>query len=141
MSQSKTALVVDDEQQLLRLIGRVFERAGYRVLTAANAAEARRCFAEERGTLSVALLDVVMPEGDGAAELLPEFLREQPDLKMILTSGDALPDALADELGRCGGRFLRKPFVPRTLLRMIEPTPDGPPATPPQPGLAGPGSV
>jgi len=52
---------------------------------------------------------------------VPEFLAERPEIDVILTSGDALPEALEDLLLRIGGRFLRKPFAPKSLLNMIEP--------------------
>ncbi len=122
MSLPRTALLVDDEEQLLRLMTRILERAGVRVLCAANADEARRLFRENTDEIEIALLDVLMPGGGGAAVLLPEFLTERPELDIVLTSGDALPETLEIELGRIGGRFLRKPFVSKSLLRILEPT-------------------
>jgi CheY-like chemotaxis protein len=120
MTEPRTALVVDDEDQLLRLIARVVERGGDQVLTAATGDEARAIFREHAAEIQIVLLDVMMPDGDGAATLLPEFLETRPDLEVILTSGDALPSNLATELGRIGGQFLPKPFVPQALLRMFQ---------------------
>ncbi|MCP4907179.1 MAG: response regulator [bacterium] len=121
MSTPRTALVVDDEEQLLRLMARILERGGHRVLSAANGDEARRLFRAHADEIEIVLLDVLMPDGDGAEALLPEFLSERPGIDVILSSGDALPEALETELERVGGRFLHKPFVPRSLLRMLEP--------------------
>jgi len=120
MNAPQTALVVDDEDQLLRLIARVIERSGGRVLTAESGPAAREVFAAHRDEIGIILLDVTMPGGDGAEKLMPEFLAERPDLRVIITSGDLLPPNLEAELSRVGGEFLKKPFVPKTLVRMLE---------------------
>jgi len=121
MSTPRTVLIVDDEDQLLRLMTRVLERGGTRVLSAPDADGARQLFRDQAAGIEILLLDVVMPGDDGAEILLPEFLAERPEIDVILTSGDALPEALEDLLLRIGGRFLRKPFAPKSLLNMIEP--------------------
>jgi DNA-binding NtrC family response regulator len=121
MKQSRTALIVDDEDQLLRLLVRVLERAGYATWAAGEGAEALRVFHENASEIDLVLLDVIHPAGGGAADLLPAMLAQRPDLQVILMSGDVLPEPLALKLASIGGQFLRKPFVPRTLLRMLEP--------------------
>ena len=120
MNASRTILVVDDEDPLRRLMARVIERAGTQALTAATSSEARDCFREHLDEIDVVLLDVMMPDGGGAATLLPEFLAQRPGLDVILTSGDALPRELETQLEQVGGQFLRKPFVPGALLRILE---------------------
>ena len=82
--------------------------------------EAFRIFREHVGEIDLALIDVMHPPGAGAADLLPKLLIERPDLDVILTSGDALPMDLEEKLKSIGGRFLRKPFVPKTLNRLLE---------------------
>jgi CheY-like chemotaxis protein len=116
----KTALIVDDEEQLLRLMVRLLETAGVRVWAARDGVEARQLFREHALEIDLALIDVLHPPGAGAADLLPELLAQRPDLDVILTSGDALPEALQEKLTSVGGRFLRKPFAPRTLLRLLQ---------------------
>lgn len=120
MSTSRTVLVVDDEAQILRLITRVLERQGSRVLGAASGEEARRLFREHAAEIEIVLVDVTMPAGGGAEALLPEFLAKRPELEVIVMSGHSLPETLEVLLGRIGGRFLHKPFVPKALLRMLE---------------------
>ena len=69
--------------------------------------------------IDLVLLDVILPDGQGAAELMPRMLAERPDLEVVVTSGDQLPESLEQALAAAGGRYLRKPFVPRTLLRTL----------------------
>ena len=120
VSQSRSALIVDDEDQLLRLMARLVERGGYRTWTARDGVEALRIFREHQGEIDLLLLDVLHPPGAGAADLLPALLAEKPGLDVILTSGDALSEDLDRELAAIGGHFLRKPFAPRALLDLLD---------------------
>ena len=93
MNQSRTALIVDDEDQLLRLMVRVLERAGYGTWSARDGVEALRLFHEHASEIDLVLLDVIHPPGAGAIDLLPALLAQRPDLDVILTSGDVLPES------------------------------------------------
>ncbi len=119
MNQSRSALIVDDEDQLLQLMVRLVERAGYRTWAVRDGVEAMRVFREHVDEIDLALIDVLHPPGAGAVDLLPKLLAKKPDLEVILTSGDALPEPLERALGEIGGSFLRKPFVPKTLAHLL----------------------
>ena len=120
MSTQRSVLVVDDDPQLLRLMTRLLEGAGHRVRTAADLPEALACFEAGVPAIDSVLLDVNLAPGGGAVELLPQLRARAPGLDVVLMSGDALPDALERELSGRGGRFLRKPFAPKALLRLLE---------------------
>jgi DNA-binding NtrC family response regulator len=120
MNQSRTALIVDDEAPLLRLLVRVLERAGFVTWPAQDGVEALRVFREHADEIDLVVLDVIHPPGAGAVDLLPALLAESPDLDVILTSGDVLPESLEKRLASVGGQFLRKPFAPRALIAMLE---------------------
>lgn len=120
MSSSKTALVVDDEAQLLRLVVRVLERAGWQARTAETAADALEVFRDHVDEIDLVLLDVNLSGRGGAEELFPQLLEMKPSLEVLVMSGDALPDSMAEPLALVGGQFLRKPFVPKTLMRFLE---------------------
>jgi len=118
-SDRPRVLVIDDEEPLRRLMARVLERAGYEPLTAAGGGEGVRLFRAHAQEIDLVLLDVILP-GQGAAEILPLLLDERPDLRVILTSGDALHSDLRSRLEAIDGRFLAKPFAPPALLRLLE---------------------
>ena len=120
MNQSKTALIVDDEAPLLRLMTRVLERAGFVTWSALDGVEALRVFDEHIDEIDLAVLDVLHPPGKGAADLLPALLARKPNLEVVLTSGDELPASLEKMLASVGGQFLRKPFAPKALIAMLE---------------------
>lgn len=114
----RAVLVADDEAILLRLLTRVLERAGYRVLAARDADEALR-HVEEEPALFAAILDATLaPTGIDA---LLDALGGTPGRPgLIVTSGAALPAATRRRLEALGGRFVSKPFAPAALLATLD---------------------
>ena len=111
-------LVVDDEPQLLRLLVRVLEKRGFRVLAASDAIAAAELFEAHRDEVRAALLDVVIPP-EGVEPLLSGMLRLRDDVGVVLTSGDELGARLRARLEALGGVFLRKPFSPETAAAAL----------------------
>jgi CheY-like chemotaxis protein len=137
MSAQRSVLVVDDDPQLLRLMARLFDSAGHRTLTAANLPDALALFDAPGTAIDLAVLDVNLAAsgGGGAAELLPLLRDRAPGLEVVLISGDELPASLEQALSANGGRFLRKPFPPKALLRVLdEPACSLVATAPPRPG-------
>src|SRR3989304_3561118 len=68
-SSARRVLVIDDEPAVLRVLGLLLERNGFRVDTVASARDALRLL--EREKFDVVLSDIIMPELSGV-----DFLRE-----------------------------------------------------------------
>ncbi|WP_331346596.1 EAL domain-containing protein [Cellvibrio sp. UBA7661] len=91
MKESKSAvpalvLIVDDDEAARLTTSITLERAGYRVMEAADCASARARFAETRP--DIVLLDVLLPDGDGFS--LCRELLSQPrgrDLPIAMVTG------------------------------------------------------
>jgi two-component system phosphate regulon response regulator OmpR len=108
-----TILVVDDDRRLRDLISQFIRDAGYRVLVAANAAEARVHLTIQG--IDMMILDIMMPGETGLA--LAKSLRDGGDHTpvLFLTARDTLDDRVAGlEIG--GDDYLSKPFEPPELL-------------------------
>ena len=122
-SASGTVLIVDDEPQLLRLLGRVFERAGFCVLSAADGDSAVTLLGEQSGAIDILLLDVVIPP-QGARSVLEALPEAKRAPELVLASGDSLEPELEALLEERNGVFLRKPFSPtqslETVRKMLE---------------------
>ena len=111
-------LVVDDDRQILRLLRAYLEQGGYRVLVAADGAEALRMLRSERPDLMV--LDLMMPDVDGWE--VTRIVRSDPYLRatpiIMLTArvedGDKV---LGLELG--ADDYVTKPFNPREVLARV----------------------
>jgi len=109
MNDAPTILLVDDDNVLRDVLGRVLTRDGYNVVPAAGVAEALELAGEH--TLSLALVDLSLPDGDGVG--LADSLRErQADLPLILMT--AYPIRLRED-PEIGSRFRRVMIKPLNL--------------------------
>lgn len=111
-------LVVDDEPAIRQVTGRILERAGYRVLPAADGAEAVALFSAHRADVAAVLTDMMMPTMDGPA-LIQVLRRLDPDLPIIAASGlgSSESEARVRKLGV--QRFLPKPYSAEALLQLL----------------------
>jgi signal transduction histidine kinase len=116
-SGSATILLVEDEEAVRQMTGRILEEQGYRVLAASSATDAL-ALAERHRELDLVLTDVVMP-GMRGPELVSRLLAARSGLKVLYVSGYA-----ADNLGLGGvldpdTPFLAKPFTAAVLARRV----------------------
>ena len=84
MRPKKTILCVDDNEQLLSIRKVMLETRGYKVQSAATAAEALEMF--NRGGVDLVLSDLVMPDCDGR-QLIRQIKTLSPHTPAILFSG------------------------------------------------------
>jgi DNA-binding NtrC family response regulator len=103
---NRTILLVDDEPEVLGVLGRFFERRGWQVQRAAEAAGAMSMYERDRPDL--VLLDIGLPGLSGLRFL--EVLRSRdPDATIIMLTGQT-DVATAVEAMRLGAEnFLTKP--------------------------------
>lgn len=81
-----TVLVVDDEESVRKVVQKMLEILGLKVLLAADGVEAIEIFDKHREDIEIVLLDLTMPKKDGYATL-KELRQISPDLKIIVASG------------------------------------------------------
>lgn len=114
--QKPLILIVDDDQDILKLIGMRLRAAGYNTATANNGSEAMSAIALQRPDIVIS--DLRMPAMDGMA-LLESVHQTHPTLPVIiLTAHGSIPDAvLATQRGVFG--FLTKPFDSQELLHQV----------------------
>ncbi|HLP06887.1 MAG TPA: response regulator [Opitutaceae bacterium] len=111
-------LVVDDEDTVRSVLARMLRSFGYEAVVAANGQEAVQLFHSGRDDFRAVLLDLTMPELDGA-ETFREIHRMRPELPVVLMSGYSEQDAVA-KFGAAGlAGFLQKPFQPETLRNRL----------------------
>ena len=112
-------LVVDDEDTVRSVLVRMLRSFGYESATACNGQEAVELFHEGHDDFRAVLLDLTMPELDGA-ETFREIHRLRPELPVVLMSGYSEQDAVA-KFGAAGlAGFLQKPFQPDTLRARLK---------------------
>ena len=111
-----TVLLVDDNRDLLHFLERLMADAGWKLLTAESATQAKRLMQEHRP--NAALLDYMLPDGNGV-ELGVEFLQSVPQMLVIVMTGTILPseeEALCEEHNF---PVLRKPFLASDVMNQI----------------------
>ncbi|SHK39768.1 Signal transduction histidine kinase [Bradyrhizobium lablabi] len=114
---SERILVVDDNEDLLKVTSANLTALGYRVLCARNGAEAIQIFKSGQ-EIDLLFSDVVMPNGMNGVELAREARRLSKGIKILLTSGYA-----GDVLERHGAvdefPIIDKPFRLADLARRL----------------------
>ncbi|WP_250034835.1 response regulator [Paractinoplanes maris] len=116
----ETLLLVDDEPDLREVTARFLDRAGYRVLSAADAAEALRLLDRDDHRIAAMITDVVMP-GMNGRQLARVAKQRRPDLRVVFVSGFA--EALIDEAGNNlepDSMIVAKPYTRDQLLAGVQ---------------------
>jgi DNA-binding NtrC family response regulator len=114
MSESRTVLVVDDDESFRRVMEYQLLEDGYRVLTACNVASALQRF--QADPVDVVMTDVKMPGGDGM-ELLARLKAIQPDLPILMLTAHGTIGAAVEAMKLGAADYLTKPFT-RDQLRI-----------------------
>jgi DNA-binding NtrC family response regulator len=115
---AETIMLVEDEEAVRMLTTTILERAGYRVVAAANAVEAEAKHLAHAGTISLMLTDVVLP-GSSGPELFQRITLRDARLKVIYMSG--YTDDAVFRTGRLQRdvAFIQKPFTAVGLRNKI----------------------
>ena len=115
--QEAEILLVDDNPELLTLVGQALAGAGYtRLRTAGSCQAARRAFAARAPELMI--LDINLPDGDGFT-LFRELNAGGEVPVLFLSARDADADRLFG-LGLGADDYLTKPFLTQELLLRVQ---------------------
>ena len=109
-------LVVDDDAKIVRLVRTYLERAGHRVVEAADGRAALSAIDREAPALVV--LDVMLPEVDGLAVL--KAVRRTDRTPVIILSARGMTDDRITGLAAGADDYLPKPFSPAELVLRVE---------------------
>lgn len=117
MADTKTILVVDDDQELSDGLRSVLEARGYRVMQARDGLQGKQSIYAHRPDLVI--LDMMMPRMGGYPVL--EHFRDKkdaPPIIMITANEGSRHKAYAEYLGVID--YIRKPFAMERLLEAVE---------------------
>jgi DNA-binding NtrC family response regulator len=114
-----TVLVVDSNRELLQFLERMMSEAGWSVLIAGTAAEARRLAAKCRP--HAALVEGALPD-DRGVNLAAQLCRANPELRGIVMTGARLPADETEKREKNGIALLEKPFLLRDAMNLIRST-------------------
>ena len=115
----ETILVVEDEPSVRKLVALQLERCGYRVLTAVSGKDALNVWSDQGGGIDLLLTDMVMPDGITGSELGARLAAQDPNLRVIYTSGYS-PELAGKGIALIEGEnFLQKPYLPGKLAEAV----------------------
>ena len=112
-------LIIDDDEQIRKLLRRYLEDEGHEVEDAATAVAGMKIFLEDR--IDLVITDILMPGKDGI-ELITELLEKKSDVKIIAISGGG---SCAPQLYLASSKYLgasltlAKPFRREELLQAV----------------------
>ena len=122
IAKGRCILVVEDEEAVRRLVGRILTGRGYQVIEADSGTEALAQLELVDGRVDLLLTDMRMP-GMSGRELALNVQMLYPLIKALYMSGYA-EDALADDSIRGLDSWVQKPFSVETLLAVVDRTLD-----------------
>lgn len=113
-----TILVVDDEEQILKLTRSLLEFLGYNVLSACDGIEGVKTYKKNKKRIDIVLLDVIMPNMDGI-DTFRELKKINPSVKVIIMTGYSKGERITEVLSQGISGFLLKPFTLHDLSHSV----------------------
>jgi two-component system cell cycle sensor histidine kinase/response regulator CckA len=113
-----TILLVDDEEMIIDVGRKMLEKLGFEVLIARNGKEAMEVYEKTRDRIKLVILDMIMP-GMAGGETYDKLKENNPDIKILLSSGYSINGRATEILDRGCNGFIQKPFDMRKLSHSI----------------------
>ncbi|RQW85077.1 MAG: PAS domain S-box protein [Geobacter sp.] len=114
----ETILVAEDDEEVRNLGRSLLEECGHTVIVAVNGADAVEKFSAVADSISLVILDVVMPKMNGRQAF--EAIRElQPDVRVLFMSGYSSEIVTAKGGLDNALDFIEKPIIPKTFLQKV----------------------
>jgi DNA-binding NtrC family response regulator len=117
MRGSETVLLVDDNEELRRVVKRMLVRAGYNVVEAANGTAAI-AHLDRNPNVDLVLSDVMMPELGGRG-VLDAIRQRHRGVRVLFMSGHNYDTAIRGMAKRGDLSFIEKPFTADQLLKRL----------------------
>jgi two-component system response regulator PilR (NtrC family) len=116
MSETRSALIVDDERDIRELLVLTLGRMGLRTDTAHNMAAAREMLG--KGPYDLCLTDMRLPDGSGL-ELVSEISTRFPDTPVAMITAFGNVEAAVEALKAGAFDFVSKPVDINVLRRLV----------------------
>ena len=111
-------LIADDEERIRKLIKDFLTKEGYKSIEAEDGEETLKIFEENNNSISLILLDVMMPRVDGWSVLRKIRAQSNVPIIMLTARGEEQDELFGFELG--ADEYISKPFSPKLLVARIK---------------------
>ena len=105
----ETILLVDDEEMITDIGGKMLKKLGYRVVLAESGRKALKIFEKLHSRIDLVILDMIMPDM-GGSETFDQLKAISPDIKVLLSSGYSIDGQASQIMKRGCNGFIQKPF-------------------------------
>lgn len=105
----RTVLVVDDDELVADLEVSMLQRIGYNTLIAYNSREACQLFDEKNEQIDLVILDMIMPDENGATTY-KRLKMINPDVKVLVSTGYGRDVNVEEILNDNQNALILKPF-------------------------------
>ena len=116
MNDRQRIMVVDDDQEMLKLLNRTLELEGFDTIVVADGDEALAILEEIEPDLVI--LDIMMPGLDGFQTL--DLIRERSNVPVIMLTARCEVNLLQKALALGADDYVSKPFSTRSLIARVE---------------------
>lgn len=113
---TKTILIVDDEDQIRELLRVYIENSGYEVFEAANGMHALDILKNQK--VHLVILDLMLPDIQG--EDLCKDIRKEYGIPVIMVTGKTDESSMVHGLSIGADDYIGKPFSPRNVIARVE---------------------
>lgn len=121
----ETIVIAEDDASLRQLMRTVLAEHGYAVIEAADGEVAVQKVRENRDTVRLVLLDVIMPR-KGGREVRNEIAGIAPDARVLYITGYSTEILRSKGFTESTEHFIQKPVSPQDLLRTVRQALDRP---------------
>lgn len=115
----ETILVVEDDEEMRKVLVLSLKMSGYRVWEARNGPEALQTWSGRLDQIDLVLTDMIMPGGMDGLDLCGAFTKLKPTLPLMIMSGYSSKIARSPIPERSGFAYLQKPFDIATLTAAV----------------------
>ena len=120
MSEKNKILVIDDEEDIRRLISfRIKRFTDYDVINAGDGEEGFKTFMSNQDSIDLVITDIKMPKKNGI-ELLRSIKAVDPSMGVIIISGHGNMEDTIEALRSGAINFFRKPIDMKEMLNVIQ---------------------
>jgi len=116
MERTRLVMVVDDEREIEKMIGRQLQKGGYDHVSFHDPEQAMEFFTENHNRLDLAILDVKMPLLTGI-EMAYLMFKIKSTVPIILITG--FSEDIQEEIGDNIKKVLRKPVPSKQLIDSV----------------------
>lgn len=116
MDEKQVILVVDDDREIVKVLGKLLELEGYQVYAAYDGMEALEILTREK--VHLLILDVMMPKLDGLSTLMQIRRRQNIPVIMLSAKTEESDKVLGLSIG--ADDYVSKPFQTAELMARVK---------------------